>query len=51
MQTKKLKYLLMFAVIAIAAAVAWYFAYWVKNAAVFAGPYWQRSTKARFCGF
>ena len=31
MQTKKLKYLLLFAVIAIAAAVAWYFAYWVKT--------------------
>lgn len=31
MQTKKLKYLLLFAVIAIAATVVWYFAYWVKT--------------------
>ncbi|MFQ9522880.1 MAG: hypothetical protein ACLR2G_04645 [Phascolarctobacterium faecium] len=31
MQTKKLRYLLLFAVIAIAAAVVWYFAYWVKT--------------------
>jgi hypothetical protein len=31
MQTKKLRYLLLFAVIAIAATVVWYFAYWVKT--------------------
>lgn len=31
MQTKKLRYLLLLAAIAIAAAVAWYFAYWVKT--------------------
>ena len=31
MQTKKLRYLLLFAVIAIAATVVWYFAYLVKT--------------------
>ena len=48
MQTKKLRYLLLFAVIAIAATVVCLLG---QNAAVFAGSYWHCGTKARFCGF